>query len=114
MFYNLCEIDIICFFSILVSHLLIKKSLPQANTGTNLTLCNLNLTAMFECDKLSHIQYLDVSNNKLKRLSVSFNSLVTLEVLICDDNQISAIQKGLKCDKLKLLSLNNNGNNNLV
>ena len=86
-----------------------KKSLAQSNQCTSLTLSNLGLTSLFECDRLAHIQYLNVSNNQLKRLSVSLNALVTLQVLNCDDNQITTIQKGFKCGQLRVLSLNNNG-----
>lgn len=55
-----------------------------------------------------HIKCLDLSNNNLKRINKSLNSLICLEILIMDSNQIYTIENGFKSVNLKILSLSNN------
>lgn len=71
-------------------------------------LSGLKLTACYHFDRLSHIRFLDLSDNNLLKLSKAFNELVSLEILVIDSNKIYTIDKDLKLNKLRVLSLNKN------
>jgi Leucine-rich repeat (LRR) protein len=88
--------------------MIVKNEIKSSQLSTCLLMKNLKITALYESNRLTHIQFLDLSHNLLIKLSKNFNDLVSLEVLIMDFNNIFTIDKEFKLNKLKTLSLNNN------
>jgi len=86
----------------------IKNQIDNLQSSSCLSLKSFDLTTLYYTNRLTHIQFLDLSHNLIVKLSKTFNDLVSLEVLIMDFNKIYTIDKELKLNKLKVLSLNNN------
>ena len=87
---------------------MIKNAIPNSLSSDSICLTQMNLTNLYHLNELMHIKCLDLSNNNLKRINKSLNSLICLEILIMDSNQIYTIENGFKSVNLKILSLSNN------
>lgn len=96
------------YYKDLKSKLILKNEVENSQLKCCPTFQNLNITALYHMNRLTHIQYIDLSRNNLTKLSKTFNDLVSLQVLIIDFNKIYTIDKELKLNKLEMLSLNNN------
>lgn len=88
--------------------MIMKNKLDHIKANTITSLESLNFTKLYYIEKLTHIQFLNLSQNRLNKISKNFNKLLSLEVLIMDNNQIYTIEKCFNLDKLKVLSLSNN------
>uniref|UniRef100_T1KVM9 Geranylgeranyl transferase type-2 subunit alpha n=1 Tax=Tetranychus urticae TaxID=32264 RepID=T1KVM9_TETUR len=73
-----------------------------------LTLNDRHLTCLYFTNNLTHLRYLDLSNNDFLKISKSFNTLILLETLIMDKNKISMVDKDFEMLSLKKLSIKNN------
>ncbi|XP_054166633.1 geranylgeranyl transferase type-2 subunit alpha-like, partial [Oppia nitens] len=96
------------YYNDLKSKTILREKINSFQLASNVTLINLNLTTLYDCNRLSHIRTLDFSQNNLLKLSQSFNQLVSLEVLMLDSNKIYTIDENMRLVNLKILSLNNN------
>ncbi|XP_074594770.1 geranylgeranyl transferase type-2 subunit alpha-like [Brevipalpus obovatus] len=90
------------------SKCVIESNLEQAQNSNRFQLTDSSLTCLYHVNRLTHLRHLDLSGNCFSRIPDLFNSLVVLEELILDRNQIRFIQKTFRMTSLKKLSLNDN------
>lgn len=91
-----------------------KLSDPNLYSSRFLSLANLNIYSLRDMSRLIHIQYLDLSDNRLIKLGTTFSPLISLQCLLLDNNHIHLFDKSLDLPNLKILSLKNNGKYNAM
>lgn len=75
---------------------------------TVLDLSKLQLTVLYTPEPFAHLSTLILTGNRMSCLTSNLNCLVSLKILVLDDNLIDKIQKKFALVSLEVLSIQNN------
>ena len=107
---KLCGIDPLRtnYYKDMISKHALEVNREKWSQSVHCNLVDLGLTTLHFTDEMIHLHSLDVSKNGLRKLPSKLNDLVSLKVLVFDDNLIDTIDPRLKMLSLEALSLQRN------
>lgn len=75
---------------------------------TSIDLSNQHLTVLYTSEPFAHLTCLKLTGNRLRCLNSNFNCLVSLKILVVDNNLIHKIERNFGLVQLEVLSIQNN------